>query len=145
MRTLAGMALTSALALGGLAVAPAAHAVDQAPRAAAAGLYAPTALVLSVAPGDEESEQAVLRAVTLSCLPTAGTHPAPAAACAELASSGGDFAALATATPGRACTKEWDPVTVTVEGVWRGQRVSHTETFGNACLKNANESALYSF
>ncbi|GAA3491223.1 MULTISPECIES: SSI family serine proteinase inhibitor [Streptomyces] len=147
MRILAGMALASAVALTGLTFTPAAQAADRsgAPHPSTVSPYAPTALVLSVHRGNAEHDTAVQRAVTLSCLPVAGTHPAPRAACAELNAVQGDFAALSAPAPGRACTKQWDPVTVTVEGVLRGARVHHVETFGNTCLKDAAESAFYSF
>ncbi|WP_433544227.1 SSI family serine proteinase inhibitor (plasmid) [Streptomyces sp. CA-294286] len=140
------MALASIVALTGTAVAPAAQASGTSgARANSASLYAPTALVLSVHRGDAEQVGAVQRAVTLSCLPVAGTHPAPKAACAELNAVQGDLSALGTATPGRMCTKQWDPVTVTVEGVLRGERVHYVKTFGNSCMKDAAESAFYSF
>ncbi len=147
MRILAGMALASAVALTGPAFVPAAQAADRSgsPRSSTMSPYAPTALVLSVHRGNAEPDTAVQRAVTLSCLPVAGTHPDPRAACAELSSVQGDFAALGTPAPGRACTRQWDPVTVTVEGVLRGARVHHVTTFGNTCLKDATESAFYSF
>lgn len=71
----------SALLFGGFATATA-----QAAPAKAESLYAPSALVLTVARGEDPLTATVERAVTLTCAPTAeGTHPDPAAACKELA------------------------------------------------------------
>ncbi|MER7048970.1 subtilase-type protease inhibitor [Streptomyces jumonjinensis] len=105
-----------------------------APAARAAGLYAPSALVLTIGKGESPKESAVQRAVTLGCAPAAtGTHPSPAAACRELRSVEGDFAELPSALPQTSCTREWDPVTVTADGVWRGQRVEWFGTYNNGC------------
>ncbi|MFD3536430.1 subtilase-type protease inhibitor [Streptomyces sp. NPDC058664] len=104
-------------------------------------LYAPSALVLSVSKGADASAATVLRAVTLSCAPTAGgTHPAPEDACAELkaTSPGGAFEGLlASPDPDRMCPQHFDPVTVTVDGVWEGSRTSWTHTFANTCTMGA--------
>ncbi|MEU9294451.1 subtilase-type protease inhibitor [Streptomyces sp. NPDC048266] len=114
-------------------------------------LYAPSALVLSVSKGADASAATVLRAVTLSCAPTAaGTHPAPEAACAELkaTSPGGAFdGLLASPNPDRMCPQHFDPVTVSVDGVWEGTRTSWTHTFGNSCTMGAtlNGGAAFAF
>jgi subtilisin inhibitor-like len=108
-------------------------------------LYAPSSLVLTVGHGEIKADAAPERAVTLTCAPTAsGTHPAAASACAELRASGGDFSTL----PGRAdamCTREYDPVVVTVDGVWQGKRVSYERTFSNECVKNAYGASVFTF
>ncbi|MFJ7190894.1 subtilase-type protease inhibitor [Streptomyces bacillaris] len=132
-----------ALALSGLAVTSA-HAAPAKP----ASLYAPSALVLTVAQGEDPLTATVKRAVTLTCAPGAeGTHPAPEAACAELESVGGQFTALARTSPDRMCTRQWDPVVITAHGVWHGQRVAFSTTYGNACelAGSMHESAVYSF
>ena len=94
--------------LGALAPASAAQAK---PEPAPFGLYAPTALVLSLGYGADTDT--VQRAVTLRCAPSGGNHPNVADACAELTDVDGDFAALA----GRdgPCTREYQPVTVVVK------------------------------
>ncbi|MFE2295113.1 subtilase-type protease inhibitor [Streptomyces sp. NPDC059452] len=133
----------SALAFGGLA-ATSAHAAP----AKAASLYAPSALVLTVAQGEDPLTATVKRAVTLTCAPNAeGTHPAPEAACAELESVGGQFTALARTSPDRMCTRQWDPVVITAHGVWHGKRVTFSTTYGNACelAGSMDDSAVYSF
>jgi hypothetical protein len=86
-----------------------------------------------------------VRAVTLSCAPTpSGTHPAAASACAELRGVDGDFDAL-RATEGMLCTRQYDPVLVTVDGVWQGQRVSYERTFANECVKSSYTASLFAF
>ncbi len=61
------------------------------------------------------------RAVTPTCArPPSGTHPAAYDACAELRAVNGDFDAL-TLRDGALCTRQFDPVVVTVQGVWRGR------------------------
>lgn len=136
----AALAMSAALGLGASGTAHAAPATTK-------SLYPPSALVLSVGYGDDESSVAVQRAVTLSCQPTpSGTHPAPASACAELRAVNGEFSTLAERTEsGRMCTKEWRPVTVTAEGIWDGQRVSYEHTFANNCLKNAAVTQVFEF
>ncbi|CAM5641386.1 subtilase-type protease inhibitor [Streptomyces californicus] len=118
-----------ALLLGGLAAATA-----QAAPARAKSLYAPSALVLGVARGEDPLTATVERAVTLSCAPTAtGTHPDPVAACKELAEVRGQFSELAAGPSNRTCTRQWDPIVVTADGVWQGKPVRFSTTYGNAC------------
>ncbi|MDX2297465.1 MULTISPECIES: subtilase-type protease inhibitor [Streptomyces] len=102
-------------------------------QAEADSLYAPSALVLAIAQGDEQA--AVLRASTLSCAPTAqGTHPDPEAACAELAATSGSLDRLLVApAPDRMCPLHYDPVTVFADGVWQGERIAWKHTFSNSC------------
>jgi hypothetical protein len=86
-----------------------------------------------------------VRAVTLSCAPTAsGTHPDAMSACVELRGVGGDFDAL-RARDGVLCTKQYDPVIVTVDGVWQGKRVSYERTFANECVKGSFGTSLFAF
>lgn len=119
--------------------------------AQADSLYTPSAVVLSISKGADASSATVLRAVTLSCAPTAGgTHPAPEAACAELkaGSEGGAFEGLLAAPdPDRMCPQHFDPVTVTVDGVWEGSRTSWAYTFANTCTMGVtlNAGAAFSF
>lgn len=110
-----------------------------------ATLYAPSALVLTVGHGESAATVTPERAVTLTCAPTAsGTHPAAAPACAELRAADGDFDALAVRED-ILCTKEYDPVLITVDGVWRGQRVSYQRTFANECVKSFHGSSVFTF
>ncbi|MGW2517036.1 subtilase-type protease inhibitor [Streptomyces sp. NPDC001617] len=112
--------------------------------AAPASLYAPSALVLTIGHGESAAVATPQRAVTLNCAPTAsGTHPAAAQACADLRAAGG-LDGLAPRSDAR-CTKEYDPVVVTVDGVWQGKRVSYERTFGNACVKDSYGSSVFAF
>jgi len=139
-RWAATLALTATAVCG-----PLTRSALAAPAAAPASLYAPSALVLTLGHGDSAAAATPLRAVTLNCAPTAsGTHPAPALACAELRGAGGDFDALA-ATGDAQCTKQYDPIVVTADGVWQGKRVSYERTFGNECVKNSSGSSLFAF
>ncbi|MEU3501437.1 subtilase-type protease inhibitor [Streptomyces hundungensis] len=109
-------------------------------------LYPPSALVISVEPGTGNEGASVQRAVTLNCTPTpSGTHPAPAAACAELRGVQGNFSALAASGAPRLCTKIWQPVTVRADGVWNGQRINYVQTYANSCMKAAGSEAVFNF
>ncbi|MFF4248549.1 subtilase-type protease inhibitor [Streptomyces sp. NPDC001822] len=133
----------SALAVGGSA----AMSVAEAGPVRSAGLYAPSALVLSVGKGDAPSVT-VQRAVTLSCAPRpGGTHPAPAAACSELRAVEGEFAQLAGPQSQGNCTRQWDPLVLGATGVWQGRNVSWSATFANECEMRASlaEGAVFSF
>ena len=113
--------------------------------AAPSRLYAPSALVLTTGHGQSAAVTTPERAVTLNCAPTAsGTHPAAADACAELRGVKGDFDEL-TPRNDVFCTRQYDPVVVTVAGVWQGKRVSYEHTFANECVKNAAGSSLFTF
>ncbi|MEU5891025.1 protease inhibitor [Streptomyces sp. NPDC047461] len=113
--------------------------------AAPASLYAPSALVLTVGHGESAALTTPARAVTLTCAPTpSGSHPAAALACAELRGAGGDFDAL-TGRGDVLCTKQYDPVVVTVDGVWQGKRVSYERTFANECVKSTHGTSLFAF
>ncbi|MET9961750.1 subtilase-type protease inhibitor [Streptomyces sp. NPDC006326] len=112
-----------------------------------AGLYAPSAVVLTVGQGEDAAT--AVRAVTVSCAPTAqGTHPDPKAACAALAATSGTLDALLAAPDShRACPMHYAPVTVTADGVWQGSRISWKHTFANACTMSAtlNGNAVFAF
>ncbi|WP_435239734.1 subtilase-type protease inhibitor [Streptomyces sp. YPW6] len=133
----------STLLLGGFATATA-----QAAPAKTESLYAPSALVLTVARGEDPMTATVERAVTLDCAPTArGSHPDPAAACKQLASVRGEFAELAAGPSNRTCTRQWDPVVATAHGVWQGKPVRFSTTYGNACemAGSMNDNAVFAF
>lgn len=112
-------------------------------------LYAPSAMVFSITQGDDAANGTVLRAATLSCMPSAqGTHPDPQAACAALNATGGTFdRLLAAPDTGRACTMQYAPVTVTADGVWKGSRVAWKHTFANSCTMSAtlNGNPVFAF
>lgn len=139
-RWAAALGLTAA-AVGG----PLTGAAVAAPDAAPSSLYAPSALVLTTGHGSGAATATPERAVTLVCAPGAsGTHPAAAQACAELRGAAGDFDAL-KGDADASCTKVYDPVVVTVQGVWQGKRVSYERTFGNNCVKDAATGSVFAF
>ncbi|MGW7522176.1 protease inhibitor [Streptomyces sp. NPDC054783] len=139
-RWAAAFGLTAAAVCG-----PLTGAAVAAPGAAPSSLYAPSALVLTTGHGNDAATATPERAVTLTCAPTAsGTHPAAAAACAELRGTGGDFDALKPAGDVW-CNKLYDPVVVTVQGVWQGKRVSYERTFGNSCVRDSVGGGVFAF
>ena len=109
--------------------------------ATASGLYAPSALVLTLGHGDSAATVTPERAVTLTCAPTS---PAASLACAELRAAEGDFDALGSGSDAL-CTREYNPVVVTVDGVWRGKRVSYERTFANECVKSSYGTSVFAF
>ncbi|MGW2937298.1 protease inhibitor [Streptomyces sp. NPDC001156] len=112
---------------------------------APASLYAPSALVLTTGHGESATLATPQRAVTLSCAPSpSGSHPDSVDACAEISAAGGDFDALSI-RDGVLCTKQYDPVVVTVQGVWQGKRVDYERTFANECVKRSYGTALFAF
>ncbi|GHE42488.1 hypothetical protein GCM10018785_10110 [Streptomyces longispororuber] len=138
----------AAVAAGVLTVTAVTTGAAQAATPKPQGLYAPSDLVLTVGQGEDAATATVQRAVTLTCAPTAkGTHPAPRAACAEAAAVGAQFEALVDKSPQGVCTKEWNPVVISVSGVWQGKHVAWSTTFGNPCMKDAalTEGALLNF
>ncbi|MEU0395466.1 subtilase-type protease inhibitor [Streptomyces sp. NPDC006208] len=142
-----GLALAAATTLA-LVAAPAVGTAGAAQSGAqdTRSLFPPSALVLTVTAGDDAKNGTVLRAVTLGCTPTAsGTHPAAAAACAELRANEAKFDSITSRGTTGACTKQYDPVTVTADGVWQGKRVSYTHTFGNPCTKKHGSGTVFGF
>lgn len=121
--------------------------VAHADSAKAESLYAPSALVLTVGKGTDAATAGIQRAVVLSCAPRAGgSHPAAEQACAEVRSVDGQFQQLVAAdAPGAMCTKIWDPVVVTADGVWQGQRVSWQHTFANPCTLSNTGGSVFAF
>ncbi|MEU3356375.1 subtilase-type protease inhibitor [Streptomyces sp. NPDC037389] len=143
-----GIALGAALALGGLAGAGTTATASPSPIPAAQtqSLYAPSALVLTIGQGDSAATAGVQRAVTLTCTPKAGgTHPDTRGACAQLRFNDGDFDKVVKIKEGTACTREWNPSTVTAEGVWDGRRVSFEHTFANPCELKSGKGSVFEF
>ena len=100
----------------------------------------PTTLTLTVAEG--ESTRPVQRRASLTCQPAGGSHRQARDACTELAKVGGNFDRLQLA--GGVCTMQWDPVTVTASGRWKGRKVTYRHTFGNACTLSTTTGAVFS-
>ncbi|MFI7322963.1 SSI family serine proteinase inhibitor [Streptomyces venezuelae] len=138
MRSLPLAAATALLALGGLAPAhatgPAAQAADPAAPAPKRGLF----LTVSGA------ENTWVRGVLLHCSPEpAGAHPQPAMACGAVARAKGDFDDLPDDP--HACTKEYDPVTATATGSYKGKAVHWRKTYPNACALDADTGHVFRF
>lgn len=77
-------------------------------------------------------DQSAARVLTLTCDPDGGDHPSADAACAEIEAADGDLSAL-PGEPSLLCTFEYNPVTVTATGTWRGRTVNFEQTFPNTC------------
>lgn len=84
-----------------------------------------------------------VRGVLLDCPTGTGTHPDGARACAALQRARGDLDALPVDR--HACTKEYDPVTATATGTWRGTPVAWHKTFPNACALDTATGPLFRF
>jgi len=139
MRTsLAAVALAVGAAVTG-ASHPVAHAASTGPESLLGG--SKTYLKLTVATG-EQARPASHKA-TLTCDPAGGTHRRAREACATIAAVGGDFGALHV--DGGACTMQYDPVTVTATGLWRGKPVRYRHTFGNACVLHLETGPVFAF
>ncbi|WP_282794490.1 SSI family serine proteinase inhibitor [Streptomyces sp. CC224B] len=90
------------------------------------------------------SENTWIRGVRLSCVPEpSGPHPFAGRACAELDQARGDLDALPKEN--RACTKRFDPVTVSATGTHRGRPVTWHRTYGNACEMAASTGHVFRF
>lgn len=111
------------------------------PSFGAAAAAKPTKLVLTVAKG--ESTKPVQRRASLTCRPAGGTHKLARDACSALAKVGGDFGRLQQGA-GVACTMQYDPVTVTAVGRWKGKRIDYKKTYGNACSLSTTTGAVFS-
>jgi Subtilisin inhibitor-like len=109
--------------------------------AAQASIYPPTALVVSLGYG--ENTDIVHRAVTLRCNPNGGDHPDVDGACTALNQVDGDFIALSG--EGGVCTREYRPVTVIVNGVWRGQHTHYRATYSNRCMLIRSKGTVFEF
>jgi hypothetical protein len=137
------MGVTRAIASAAVllaAVGAAEAAVPGAALAAGAAKARTIRLVLTVAKG--ESSTPVQRRASLTCQPAGGTHRQARDACAQLAKVGGQFDRLRL--DGGACTMQWDPVTVTASGRWKGRKVAYRHTFGNACTLSTTTGAVFS-
>lgn len=100
-----------------------------------------TKLVLTVAKG--ESVRPAQHRASLTCRPAGGTHKLARDACSALAKVGGNFGRLQQGT-GVACTMQYDPVTVTAVGRWKGKRVDYKKTYGNACSLSTTTGPVFS-
>ncbi|WP_432987779.1 SSI family serine proteinase inhibitor [Dactylosporangium sp. CA-233914] len=135
------MGVTRAVAAASMLLA-AVGAVEAASAGAAQAASGPKPiqLVLTVAKGD--STQPAQRRASLRCQPAGGSHHQAREACAQLARVGGRFDKLQLG--GGLCTMQWDPVTVTASGRWKGRKVAYQHTFGNACTLQTTTGPVFS-
>ncbi|WP_093802046.1 SSI family serine proteinase inhibitor [Streptomyces sp. Wb2n-11] len=90
------------------------------------------------------AENTWIRGVLLKCPPGfPGPHPDAVGACAALDKADGDLDRL----PGnpRACTKQYEPVTVSAKGSWRGRSAAWQKTYPNACVLDAATGPVFRF
>ncbi|GAA3442003.1 SSI family serine proteinase inhibitor [Planomonospora venezuelensis] len=152
MRRLLCLAAAGSLlfALSGTAAAAVLHSGEPYPDGRAAGEPAADSRVftLSIVKGESSlmmvSPLSRARHVMLRCDPVSGTHPRGGEACRELAAAGGDPAAL-TPAGGRACTAEYDPVTVLAVGTWDDKTHRYERTFTNPCATHAATGSVFAF
>lgn len=79
----------------------------------------------------KDSPTAVEQTWTLTCAPAGGSHPNPAAACAELAKATDPFSPT---PPDRACTMIYGGAqTATITGTYRGLSVNASYSRTNGC------------
>ncbi|WP_069884496.1 SSI family serine proteinase inhibitor [Streptomyces luteocolor] len=127
------LTVTAAALLALAAGAPAAHAAQEIPTPQR-GLF------LTVS----GSDNTWIRGVLLHCEPEpSGHHPQAAKACEALAEAGGDLDALPEDP--HACTKEFDPVTVSVTGTYQGRTIGWHKTYPNACTMDADTGYVFRF
>ncbi|GAA2091053.1 hypothetical protein GCM10009801_56470 [Streptomyces albiaxialis] len=143
----AAVASCLAMTAGAAGTASAAQPAE-APKAAKAAKAAGTStLVLGVGHGGFTGRMVPSRVVTLECgaYVPGGDHPRAARACDDLERVDGAFSSLVGLNRNDACTKEFSPVTVTVDGYWKGRHVNFAHTFENPCVKRLNASYLFQF
>lgn len=90
------------------------------------------------------AENSWIRGVLLHCSPEpGGPHPDAAGACAALDEARGDLDKL-RGEP-HPCTKQYDPVTVSATGAFRGRPTAWHKTFPNACELAAATGPVFRF
>lgn len=126
------LATVSAALAGTFCAAPAGAAEPQPPTA-------DQGLLLTIS-GDDNTW---IRGIRLRCPDTHGRHPHGLAACDALTWARGDMDAL----PGdpHACTKQYNPVTVSATGTWRGGPVNWHKEFPNACTMDSATGPVFRF
>lgn len=65
-------------------------------------------------------------------------------ACAALEKAGGDPAKLEP-KEGVMCTMQFDPVTATASGTWKGVPITFERTYGDACEMSAETGPVFAF
>lgn len=81
-----------------------------------------------------------LRAIGMQCPGRTQGHPYGEMVCAV----DGDFDRLPH-NPRRRCAKEYDPVTATIDGLWRERTIGWKKTFSSACELYAQTGPVFRF
>ncbi|WP_274555506.1 SSI family serine proteinase inhibitor [Streptomyces spiramyceticus] len=90
------------------------------------------------------SENTWIRGVMLHCPPKPSEHhPEATAACAALDKANGDLDSLPVDS--HACTKRFDPVTVSATGTWRGRPTAWNKTYSNSCELDVATGSVFRF
>ncbi|MEU9125893.1 SSI family serine proteinase inhibitor [Streptomyces sp. NPDC048506] len=136
----AALAGTFCAAPVGAAEPPPPAAIEPPPAASASPSTDTDQGLLLTVSGDDHTW---MRGVRLSCPDTYGRHPRALAACDALTWARGDMDAL----PGEPhpCTKQYNPVTVTATGTWRGGPVNWRKQFPNACTMDSATGPVFRF
>ena len=140
------MPATAAVAMAVAAVlsaTPASAAVPTVtdPARAFKPVAAKSRLVLTVAHGKRSTPAS--RQATLTCGPAGGSHRDARKACAAIGAVRGELDKLVPSQT--MCTMQYDPVTVTATGQWRGAAVRYAHTFSNACVLGADTGPVFAF
>ena len=98
-----------------------------------------TGLVLSV-----RTEMGTLSTTRLNCEPAGGLHRNAKEACDGLTPVGGDFTKMKPAAD-VACTMELNTTTATLNGKWRGKKVTFEQTYSNPCVMRVNTGKVFDF
>jgi hypothetical protein len=84
------------------------------------------------------------KSVTLTCLPTGGSHPDRMAACMNLMLVNGEVASIPPSAS--ACFHYYDPVTASASGTWNGRPVTYSARFTNeSCARIATGGHVFNF
>lgn len=134
-RHLIPVAAAAAVAVGAVLSAGPAFAAVTRP------VVAKSRLVLTVTPGEKSAP--AKRHATLTCGPAGGSHHSARKACAAIGAVNGSLDKLVPAQT--MCTMQYDPVTVTATGSWRGSAVRYTHTFSNSCVLGADTGPVFAF
>lgn len=88
-----------------------------------------------------ETRPTKLAAWYLGCFPPAGTHPDYKKACKTLTQVDGWVEAIQRDS--RVCTKEYKPVTLRIEGTWKGRELYWANYYDNRCEAAAATRDVY--
>ncbi|MFB9908625.1 SSI family serine proteinase inhibitor [Allokutzneria oryzae] len=132
---LAVKAVLASAALAGVLAVPAAAGTSGVQGAG------PIALVLTVATGERALPAG--HTALLACEPLGGTHSRTHQACDRLREVQGEIPAMNYRKG--ACTDDYNPVTTTAVGTYRGRQISYSKTWMNRCEMWRATGELFQF